>query len=119
MENKTQIQSDSYSYQKKYISAFLVKIKSLDITKISSYESDFIELSRYIETYKFPFAELILNSSIVHSLIELYLEEIYKEYIQSIISALIEVFNFEMKIGTSPMEDLKDIQLISNISKNQ
>ena len=109
MENKTQIQSDSYSYQKKYISAFLVKIKSLDITKISSYESDFIELSRYIETYKFPFAELILNSSIVHSLIELYLEEIYKEYIQSIISALIEVFNFEMKIGTSPMEDLKDM----------
>ena len=108
MENKTQVQSDSYSYQKNYISAFLSKINSLDMSNVKSYECDFIEVSQYIVTYKIPFAELILKSNFVNSIIGLYLEEIYQEHIQTIISGLIEVFNFEMT-GTSPIEELKDM----------
>lgn len=96
---------DSYQYQKEFIANFIENAKGKNIHTIPNLEITLIQFNQFVNFFRIPFTLLLLNPDMINFLLNAYLEQIYPKMVVTLMTSIIEVFNYDM-CSTSPVAEL-------------
>ena len=96
---------DSYQYQKEMISNLIQNAKGKNIHSFPNLEITLIQLNQFVNFFRIPFTLLLLDPDIVNFLLNAYYEQLYPDMVVTLMTSVIEVFNFDM-CSTSPVAEL-------------
>ena len=96
---------DSYQYQKEMISNLIQNAKGKNIHSFPNLEITLIQLNQFVNFFRIPFTLLLLDHDIVNFLLNAYYEQLYPDMVVTLMTSVIEVFNFDM-CSTSPVAEL-------------
>ena len=97
---------DSYQYQKEMLANLIQEAKGKSIHNFPNLELTLIQLNQFVNFFRIPFALLLLDPDIVNFLLNAYYEQLYQTMIVTLMTSVIEIFNFDM-CSTSPVAELQ------------